>query len=148
VVLPPQKHIHSFFFITFIWILSWDRSSSKKFEHDQNMLRLRFAEFVCELRFGIVLVLGIGIAQQFLSSIVLGIVMVCRSWYSPSLSRYPPCKDNVNIWKVKYLKKALHFFADNLHYILLTWYCLKNINVILLNFRFLLSIILLLFGID
>jgi hypothetical protein len=35
--------------------------------------------------FGIVLVLGIGIAQQFLSSIVLGIVLVCRPWYSPSL---------------------------------------------------------------
>ena len=37
------------------------------------------------LRFGIVLVLGIGIAQQFLSSIVLGIVLVCKPWYSPSL---------------------------------------------------------------
>ena len=39
----------------------------------------------CGLRFGIVLVLGIGIAQQFLPSIVLGIVLVCRTWYSPSL---------------------------------------------------------------
>ena len=36
----------------------------------------------CRLRFSIVLGLGNGIAQQFLSSIVLGIVMVCRPWYS------------------------------------------------------------------
>ena len=39
----------------------------------------------CVLIFSNVLVLGIGIAQQFLSSIVLGIVLVCRPWYSPSL---------------------------------------------------------------
>ena len=39
----------------------------------------------CGLSFGIVLVLCIGIAQQFLSSIVLGIVLLCRPWYSPSL---------------------------------------------------------------
>ena len=39
------------------------------------------------MKFGIVLVLGIGIAQQCLSSIVLGIVLVCRTWYSPSLPR-------------------------------------------------------------
>ena len=31
------------------------------------------------------MVLGIGIAQQFWSSIKLGIVLVCRPWYSPSL---------------------------------------------------------------
>ena len=29
--------------------------------------------------------IGIGIAQQFLSCIVLGIVLVCRTWYSLSL---------------------------------------------------------------
>ena len=45
------------------------------------------ASLDCERRFGIVLVLGIGIAQPFLSSIVLGIVLVCRPWYSPSLLR-------------------------------------------------------------
>ena len=39
----------------------------------------------CGLRFGIVLVLGIGIAHQFLSSIVLGIVLVYTPWYSTSL---------------------------------------------------------------
>ena len=39
--------------------------------------------FNCGLRFGIVLVLGIGIAQQFLSSIEL--VLVRLTWYSSSL---------------------------------------------------------------
>ena len=43
----------------------------------------------CGLRFSIVSVLGIGIAHQFLSSIVLGIVLVYRPWYSPSLHQIP-----------------------------------------------------------
>ena len=46
------------------------------------------AKLDCGMGFGIVLVLGIGIAQQFLSSIVLGIVLVFRPWYSPSLVDY------------------------------------------------------------
>ena len=63
VVLLPQKNIH-------VYMTPW-------------------GDLDCGLRFGIVLVLGIGIAHKFLSSIVLGIVLVCRPWYSPSLILLP-----------------------------------------------------------
>ena len=53
--------------------------------HSLNVHMTPWGDLDCGLRFGIVLVLGIGIAQQFLSSIVLGIGLVCRPWYSPSL---------------------------------------------------------------
>jgi hypothetical protein len=48
------------------------------------------------------LVLGIGIAQQFMSSIVLGIVLMCRTWYSPSLL-------NTNLSKLKKKMKIIFY---------------------------------------
>ena len=56
------------------------------------------ASLDCERRFGIVFVLVIGIAQQYLSSIVLCIVLMCRTWYSPSLHGF---EKNIQVTRSK-----------------------------------------------
>ena len=65
------------------------------------------ASLDCERRFGIGLVLGIGIAQPFLSSIVLGIVLVCRPWYSPSFCQ--------NYTIICYFSSYLYVFSSIQH---------------------------------